>query len=264
MKKALLVISFGTSYHETRKKNIDSCEQQLASAFSDRDLFRAYTSSMIINKLQQRDNLQIDNPEQALMRLKILGYEDIAIQSLHIINGDEYEKVASQIDRFRSHFKRLVLGAPLLNAFEDYQQLLVALAHQMPELQEKENVVFMGHGATHHAFSAYACLDHLMVNSQFPARTGAVESYPEIALIIDGLKRNRITKVHLTPLMLVAGDHAINDMASDEDDSWRTLLEAEGIKVEAWLQGLGENRIVRQMFVQHLTDALAAEPQVTA
>lgn len=263
MKKALLAISFGTSYTETRKKNIEACEQQLADAFDDRDLFRAFTSGMVIRKLERRDGLKIDTPREALSRLAQAGYQDVAIQSLHVIKGDEYEKIVREIEKFRPYFKRLVLGAPLLSRFEDYQQLMVAIQHQMPELKANECAVFMGHGATHHAFSAYACLDHLMTSQGFPARVGAIESYPEIDLIITDLKAKGIGNVHLMPLMLVAGDHAINDMASDEEDSWKSQLEKAGIGATPWLQGLGENRIIRQMFVSHLEDAInqnCAEP----
>ncbi|TNH44689.1 sirohydrochlorin cobaltochelatase [Photorhabdus luminescens] len=261
MKKALLIISFGTSYHQTRQKNIDVCEQQLAAAYRDRDLYRAFTSEMIIRKLKRRDGLQVDNPRQALERLANEGYQDVAIQSLHVINGDEYEKIVSEVRTFSDHFQRLVVGTPLLNSFADYQQLLIALKSQMPPLDEDERVVFMGHGASHHAFSAYACLDHLMNSHNFPALVGAVESYPEIDNIIIRLRRQAVRKVHLMPLMMVAGDHAINDMASDEPDSWRSQLEAVGIKTQSWLQGLGENPLIREMFVQHLADALQTDQQ---
>lgn len=256
MKKALLVISFGTSYAKTRQKNIESCEKQLAAAFPGRDFFRAFTSGMIIRKLKERDNLHIHNPEEALRHLYELGYEDVAIQSLHVINGDEYEKIVGQVENYRPFFRSVCIGKPLLSSFEDYSQLITALYYQIPKLKEDERVVFMGHGATHHAFSAYACLDHMMTNSGFPGRVGAVESYPEIELLIKGLKAEKIRKVHLMPLMLVAGDHAINDMASDEEDSWKTQLQQVGIEATPWLQGMGENNMIRQMFVEHLAQAI--------
>lgn len=256
MKKALLVISFGTSYHDTCAKNIVACEEQLASTFADRDLFRAFTSGMIIRKLKQRDNLDIDSPAQALRRLAELGYQDVAVQSLHVINGDEYEKIAREVQAHKHLFQNLVLGNALLSDFNDYELLLSALQSQMPPLASDERVVFMGHGASHHAFSAYACLDHLMAARRIPARVGAVESYPEIDLIVRGLQQDNIRKVHLMPLMLVAGDHAINDMASDEEYSWKTQLQAAGIEAQPWLQGLGENPQIRAMFVNHLQRAL--------
>ncbi|PHM74314.1 sirohydrochlorin cobaltochelatase [Xenorhabdus kozodoii] len=256
MKKALLVISFGTSYPETLRNNIEACEQQLAAVFSDRKRFRAFTSGMIIRKLRQRDGIHIDTPHDALTRLYHAGYHDVAVQCLHIINGDEYEKVLREVEKFRPRFRRLVLGAPLLSHFNDYLHLMRALRHQLPRLAEGECVVFMGHGTTHPAFSAYACLDHLMSHDHFPARVGAVESYPELPLLIAGLKQQQIRKVYLMPLMLVAGDHAINDMASNEETSWKSQLEQAGIVAIPRLQGLGENPMIRQMFIDHLAHAL--------
>lgn len=263
MKKAILVISFGTSYLETRKKTIEACERRLAAACPDRDFFRAFTSSMIMAKLAKRDGEQIDNPEQALNRLYEAGYQDVAIQSLHVINGDEYEKIVAQIDAFRDRFQRLVIGKPLISGYDDYLALTEALKTQMPPLAEDERVVFMGHGATHHAFAAYACLDHIFSHSGVPAIVGAVESYPEIDVVVERLKKEQVRKVHLMPLMIVAGDHAINDMASDEEDSWNTIIRRAGIETQCWLQGLGENARIQDLFVAHLQSALDASEQRT-
>ena len=257
MKKALLVISFGTSYPDTCEKNIVACERALAASCPDRDTFRAFTSGMIIRKLKQRDGIEIDTPLQALQKLAEQGYQDVAIQSLHIINGDEYEKIVREVQSLRPLFLRLTLGAPLLSSHNDYVQLMQALRQQMPPIAADETVVFMGHGASHHAFAAYACLDHMMTAKGFPARVGAVESYPEVDILIDSLRRQGVKGVHLMPLMLVAGDHAINDMASDEEDSWKTLFNAAGITATPWLNGLGENPAVRAMFVAHLQQALS-------
>ncbi len=264
MKKALLVVSFGTSYHDTREKNIAACERELAQSCPDRTLFRAFTSGMIIRKLKQRDNLHIDTPFEALKKLAEQGYQDVAIQSLHIINGDEYDKLVADTQILRARFQRLVIGAPLLSRHEDYQQLMQALARQMPALAPEERVVFMGHGTSHHAFAAYACLDHMMTAQRFPARVGAVESYPEINSVIDRLRQEGVKAVHLMPLMLVAGDHAINDMASDEDDSWKTQFAQAGVSATPWLQGLGENAAIRAMFVEHLHQALGHEKEAVA
>lgn len=258
MKKALLVVSFGTSYHDTCEKNIVACERELAASCPDRDLFRAFTSGMIIRKLKQRDGLDIDTPLQALQKLADQGYDDVAIQSLHIINGDEYEKIVREVQTLRPLFRRLTLGTPLLSGHEDYERLMQALTQQMPALNADEKVVFMGHGASHHAFAAYACLDHMMTAKGFPARVGAVESYPEVDVLIASLQQEGVRAVHLMPLMLVAGDHALNDMASDEDDSWKTLFNAAGIPATPWLSGLGENPAVRTMFVEHLQHSLEA------
>ncbi|MDF7681834.1 sirohydrochlorin cobaltochelatase [Enterobacteriaceae bacterium ESL0689] len=264
MKKALLVVSFGTSYHDTCEKNIVACERDLAASCPDRDLFRAFTSRMIIRKLQQRDNITIDTPLQALQKLADQGYQDVAIQSLHVINGDEYEKIVDQVQTLRPLFRRLTIGTPLLSARDDYNQLIQALQQQMPALAAKEKVVFMGHGASHHAFAAYACLDHMMMAEGLAARVGAVESYPEVNILIDSLREEGVSAVHLMPLMMVAGDHAINDMASDNDDSWKVLFNASGIAATPWLVGLGENPAVRAIFVAHLQQALNAAVEEAA
>ena len=218
MKKALLVISFGTSYAETCRKNIRACEQRLAEAFPDRDLFSAFTSEMIIAKLARRDGLQIDNPRQALMRLAEAGYQDVLVQSLHIINGDEFDKVAGQVQAFAPRFVHLSLGLPLLSEHRDFDRLIEAMLAQCPRLAADERVIFMGHGATHHAFAAYACLDHMLMSRDLP----------------------------------VAGDHAINDMAADDEDSWKGQLARVGIEAQPWLQGLGENPLIQQLFLDHL------------
>ena len=255
MKKALLVVSFGTSYHDTCEKNIVACERDLAASCPDRTLFRAFTSGMIIRKLKQRDGIEIDTPLQALQKLADQGYQDVAIQSLHIINGDEYEKIVREVQTLRPLFARLTLGVPLLSSHDDYAQLMLALKQQMPVPAANEKVVFMGHGAS---------LDHMMMAQGFPARVGAVESYPEVDILIESLSKEGVKAVHLMPLMLVAGDHAINDMASDDDDSWKTLFTAAGITATPWLSGLGENPAVRAMFVAHLQQALSVAMEEAA
>ncbi|CAM6963223.1 hypothetical protein KLMIMMO121B_16380 [Klebsiella michiganensis] len=131
MKKALLVVSFGTSYPDTCEKNIVACERELAASCPDRDTFRAFTSGMIIRKLKQRDGIEIDTPLQALQKLAEQGYQDVAIQSLHIINGDEYEKIVREVQSLRPLFLRLTLGAPLLSSHNDYVQLMQALRQQV-------------------------------------------------------------------------------------------------------------------------------------
>jgi len=114
----------------------------------------------------------------------------------------------------------------------------------------------MGHGATHHAFTAYACLDHMLQSHHLPIHVGAVESYPEVELVVERLTLKGVKKVHLMPLMLVAGDHAINDMASEDEGSWSSVIRHAGIEVKVWLQGLGENTTIRELFVEHLNHAV--------
>ncbi|EPZ53594.1 sirohydrochlorin cobaltochelatase [[Clostridium] sordellii ATCC 9714] len=122
MKKAILVISFGTSYNETRKKTIEACEKKIKDAFEDYDFFRAFTSNMIIRKLKKRDNVDIENPIQALDRLYEEGYKEVIVQTLHIICGEEYTKLREQISQYEDKFERITLGRPLLTQIEDYKE----------------------------------------------------------------------------------------------------------------------------------------------
>lgn len=257
MKKALLVVSFGTSYPEARIKNIEACELAMQAVCPDRDFFRSWTSNIIRKKIAERDQMYVDSPQQALVRLIEQGYTDVAIQSLHIINGDEFEKIVREVIVYQDQFERMEIGKPLLSTFEDFQATIQALQAQMPALQQDERVVFMGHGTTHHTFAAYACVDHMFMDKKLPFMMGAVESYPEIEPILERLQSEKVRKVHLMPFMVVAGDHAINDMASDEEDSWSSQIQALGIETECHLRGLGENEQIRALFAQHLLDAIS-------
>ncbi|CEO10889.1 sirohydrochlorin cobaltochelatase [Paraclostridium sordellii] len=256
MKKAILVISFGTSYNETRKKTIEACEKKIKDAFEDYDFFRAFTSNMIIRKLKKRDNVDIENPIQALDRLYEEGYKEVIVQTLHIICGEEYTKLREQISQYEDKFEKITLGRPLLTQIEDYKETVEALKLQIPELEEDEAVVFMGHGTEHEAHSAYPALDYMLKQEDLKAYVGTVEGYPEVEEVIVNLRKDRISKVRLMPFMLVAGDHAINDMASDEEDSWKSILNKEGFETKIHLQGLGENEGIQDKFVRHAQDCV--------
>lgn len=258
MKKAVLVISFGTSYNETRKKTIEACESKIKEAFEGYDFFRAFTSNFIIRKLKNRDNIDIENPIQALDRLHKEGYEEVIVQTLHIICGEEFTKLKNQISQYEDKFDKIILGRPLLSQIEDYKEAVEALKLQIPELEEDEAVVFMGHGTEHEAHSAYPALDYMLKQENLKAYVGTVEGYPEIEEVIVNLKKDKISKVTLMPFMLVAGDHAINDMASDEEDSWKSILNESGFETKIYLQGLGENEGIQDKFVRHALDCIEA------
>ncbi|MDF2613088.1 MAG: cbiK [Clostridia bacterium] len=258
MKKAVLVVSFGTSFEETRRKTIEKCEEQIKEALGDYDLFRAYTSTMIINKLAKRDKTYIDTPRQALHKIYELGYNEVIVQSLHIICGDEYDKLKEQIAEFEDKFSKLTIGRPLLTKIEDYKEAVAATLKDIPNLNDGEAIVFMGHGTTHPVFSAYCALEYAFKEQQARAYVGTVEGYPTLENVMTQLKADQIKTVYLMPFMLVAGDHAINDMASDEEDSWKTCLIENGINVHIILKGLGENPYIQELFVEHAKECVRA------
>lgn len=256
MKKAVLVISFGTSYKETREKTIEACEKKIAEAFEGYDFFRAFTSNMIIRKIARVEGIQIDNPIQALDRLHQLGYEEVVVQTLHIICGEEYTKLKEQVESYANQFKKITLGRPLLSRIDDYKLAIEAVKEELPELGEGEGVVFMGHGTAHEAHSAYCALDYMMEQENMRAYVGTVEGYPEIDEVINRLNKHQVKTVYLMPFMLVAGDHAINDMAGEEEDSWKTIFELRGFDVKVLLQGLGENKGIQERFVIHAKESI--------
>lgn len=261
MKKAVLVVSFGTSYEETRKKTIEACENKIRENLNDYDFYRAYTSNMIIRKIKKRDNILIENPIEALDRLYEEGYEDVIVQTLHIICGEEFNKLKEQVDSYKSKFKNIILGRPLLTYIEDYKEAAKAIEHQIPEMEDNEALVFMGHGTYHESHSAYPALEYVIRDNGINAYVGTVEGYPEIEHVIRRLKEDNINTVNLMPFMLVAGDHAINDMAGDEDDSWKVILEEHNFNVKVHLKGLGENEYIQDKFVNHAVDCIEKSNQ---
>ena len=256
MKKAILVVSFGTSYHETRKKTIEACENKIKESFKDYDFYRAFTSGMIINKLKKRDNMFIDNPSEALEKLYNAGYKEVVVQSLHIICGDEYNKLKDMVAQYEDKFDKISIGRPLLTYIDDYRETVEAVKKDLDKMDIDEAVVFMGHGTEHESHSSYPAIEYMFRDYGINAFVGTVEGYPELEQVIKKLKNRNIKTVDLLPFMLVAGDHAINDMASDEEDSWKTILEKEGFNVKVHVKGLGENPYIQEKFKNHTLDCM--------
>ncbi|MDC7240536.1 MAG: sirohydrochlorin cobaltochelatase [Spirochaetales bacterium] len=258
-RKALLVVSFGTSHEDTLEKTIQACENSLAEAFPGYDLKRAFTSHIIIRKLARERSQYIDTPAMAVERLLLEGYEEVHIQPLHIIPGEEYHhKVLSPVLPFREKFRSFTIGEPLLFSHTDYDLVLDALEDQMPDLGEGEALVLMGHGTEHPANACYSCLQVKADERGLPVEIGCVEGYPELDRVVDKLKEKGYRRLHLMPLMLVSGDHAVNDMAGDDEESWKSVLEAEGYDVKCYLQGLGENPLIQKIFNRKALSALSA------
>ena len=263
MKKAVLVVSFGTSYNETRKKTIEACENKIKNSFEGYDFYRAFTSGMIINKLRKRDKMEIFNPSEVLEQLYKDGYEEVVVQSLHIICGDEYNKLKDMVAEYEDKFEKISLGRPLLTYIDDYRETVEAVKQDLDKMDIDEAIVFMGHGTEHESHSAYPAIEYMFRDYGINAFVGTVEGYPELEQVIKKLKEENIKTVDLMPFMLVAGDHAINDMASDEEDSWKTILEQEGFNVKVHLKGLGENLYIQEKFKNHAIDCMKELQEVS-
>ena len=265
-KKAILVVSFGTTFQDARKLNIESVESKIKAAFPDYEVRRAFTSRIILKRIAENEGLKIDTEKQALDKLKAEGYSEVIVQPLHMVAGDEYDKVRRAVDVYAQNksFGRIVLGRPLIyfsgqeERPDDYLTAIKALQHQFPKMGRNDAVVLIGHGA-HPANAAYAALQSRFKDAGFKnvfINTVEGEGYPSLESVIVKLKEQKIKNVILMPLMLVAGDHANNDIGGEEEDSAKTKLTKEGFKVEAAIQGLGENTMIQDIFVQHVQDII--------
>ena len=252
-KKALLVVSFGTSHAETREKTISAIEKNIAAVYPDYEVRRAFTSGMILKVLEKRDGIVIDNVAEAMNRLVSDGFEEVLVQPTHVIPGEEYDDMVGDAMMFEDQFEKISIGTPLLYGPEDYRKVIAAVMEQFPELGEREALVLMGHGTEHPVNAVYAALDYQFKDIGFPnVFVGTVEAYPGVETVLKHVEAFRPEKVVMLPLMVVAGDHAVNDMAGDEEDSWKSIFERAGYKVDCVLKGLGEFQAIRDIYIEHI------------
>lgn len=263
MKKAILVVSFGTTHEDTRKVTIDAIEEKIKHSFVDYDMRRAYTSHIILRVLKNRDGIHVDTPEEALEKLKNEGYNEVIVQPLHVIPGVEFDYINNVVNRYKKSkaFENIVVGRPLIcfkgeeeGVPDDYTVMVDALSKQLPQ---EETVILMGHGTNHIANAVYCCFESVLRDRGFKnVHVATVEGYPTLDRVIPNVVAEGSKEVILMPLMLVAGDHAKNDMAGEDEDSWKSILEAEGFKVKIYLHGLGENSDIQDIYIQHIKDVI--------
>ena len=256
-KKTILVVSFGTSYNDSREATIGAIEKAIADANPGADVRRAFTSQIIIDKLKERDGIEIDNVEEAFARLVSDGVKDLIVQPTHVMSGFEYDDLMAVIDANRSKFSSVKVGSPLLTTDDDYSRVITAITDATAEYDDGNTaIVFMGHGTEHASNATYSNLQSkITAAGKTNYYIGTVEATPTLDDVIAACKAGGYTRVVLEPLMVVAGDHANNDMAGDEEDSWKTILTNEGFEVVTVLRGLGEIAAVRDVYVDHVKNA---------
>lgn len=259
-KKAILAASFGTSYKKTREATIGAVERTIAENFPDYEVRRAFTSQNIIRKLKCRDGEVIDNVREAMERLAADGFDTLIVQPTHVMNGFEYEDMMEEIAPYRGLFSSFGCGKPLLSDDKDYKEMVKILAEETADYNRENNaVVFMGHGTGHEANAVYARLEESLKAAGYTNYyIGTVEGSPTVEEVIPAVREGGCDHVVLLPLMIVAGDHACNDMAGDED-SWKTVFTSEGYQVTCVLKGIGEYPGVQNMFVNHVRDAIESK-----
>ena len=276
--KELLVVSFGTSFNDSRATDIKGIEDALAKAFPDWSVRRAFTAQIIINHVQARDGEKIDNMDQALERAVANGVKTLVVQPTHLMHGAEYDEMCEALDAYKDKIENIVVAEPLLGEVgndatvinadkEAVAKAVVAAAVADGKFESIDKaaedgtaLVLMGHGTAHVAKVTYSQMQTQMEKLGYKnVFIGTVEGEPEetsCEAVIEAVKAAGYTKVALRPLMVVAGDHANNDMAGDDEDSWKSMVEAAGLTVECQIAGLGRIDAVQELYVAHTQAAI--------
>ena len=257
--KELLVVSFGTSYNDSRRLTIGAIEKKLAEEFPDYSVRRAFTSQIIIDHVQSRDNVKIDNVKEALDRAVANNVKTLVVQPTHLMkDGLEYTDLVTEIADYADAFEHLEIADPLLTEDSDFEAVAAAITEATAQYDDGETAIcFMGHGTEAESNMIYSKMQTLLTDRGFANYyVGTVEASPSLEDLLALVKQGGYKKVVLEPLMVVAGDHANNDMAGDEDGSWKKEFEKAGYEVECILQGLGENEAIRGIYADHARAAI--------
>ncbi len=253
----LLVVSFGTSYNDSRAATIGAVESAMETAFPDYAVRRGFTSNIIIEHIQRRDGVVIDDVAEALARAKANGVKNLLVQPTHLMNGYEYGDLVKELEACAGDFETVKIGAPLLTTDEDFAAVAQAMVDAAAGYDDgKTAVCYMGHGSEAAANGIYARMQqHLTDSGHDNFFVGTVEAEPTAEDLVKLVKAAGYEKVVLRPMMIVAGDHANNDMAGDGEDSWKSVFTAAGFQVTCEINGLGELEAIQQLLAAHAGEA---------
>ena len=261
-KDAMVVMSFGTTYKDTRVKTIDATVDAIKAAHPNTKVITAFTSHIIRDRIQQKEGITYPTPEEALAELKKDGYTRVALASLDVIPGMEYNYDAAVYNLYKNDFKKMTLGTSLMywmgqeNQTDQVIETLKAVQSQFPKLGKEDGLLIMAHGTPDPSNAYYSVIqDRIHTLGMKNVFIYTVEGTPNLEQVIPQLKLHGIKHVTLMPFMMVAGDHANNDMAGNEPDSHKSILEKEGFKVDTYIHGLGENQNIRNLFVERANEA---------
>ena len=257
--KELLVVSFGTSFNDSRRLTIGAIETALQEAFPDWSVRRAFTSQIIIDHVLSRDGVKIDNVQEALDRAANNGVKTLVVQPTHLMHGIEYDELTGILANYAESFDKVVVGEPLLTSDEDFDRVADIMINLLKEYDDgKTALVYMGHGTEHESNAIYAKMQEVLAGKGADNYyVGTVEAAPSLDDVMAAIKDKGYTRVVLRDMMVVCGDHANNDMAGDEEDSWKSILTAAGYEVVPVLEGLGQVPEIQQIYVEHAQAAVA-------
>ncbi|MBR3770663.1 MAG: sirohydrochlorin cobaltochelatase [Clostridium sp.] len=252
-KKGILIVSFGTSYEDTRRKTIGAIEESIQKAFPDYKVYRAFTSKIIKRNLEKKGVLVFNVQEAIEQIMKDGDTKELIVQPTFITNGIEYDMLHDDINPYYESFEKIYFGHPLLTGQEDYKELATIMKEAFP-IEEDEVLVLMGHGSDHHANAAYPAFEDVLEEMGYDRiLVGTLEGYPSLNEVKKQLAKLQVKKLCLAPMMIVAGNHANHDMIGGEG-SWKWELEKAGYEVRYYMNGLGELEGVQQMFIRHVRE----------
>ena len=254
----LLGLSLGTSFNDSRRLTIGAIEDQLEKSFPDYSVRRGFTANIVIDHVAKRDGEKIDDIDESLKRAVDNGVKNLVVQPTHLMNGLEYEELKGDIAQYSDAFDKIAIGQPLLSSDDDFSRVENAIVDWTKDYDDGETaIVFMGHGTSADSNGVYQKMQDLLTKDGHTNYfVGTVEATPSLDDVMAAVKKGNYKRVVLEPLMVVAGDHANNDMAGDDKDSWKSQFEAAGYQVECLLRGLGENETIRQIYVEHAQAAI--------
>ena len=254
----LLVVSFGTSYNDSRRLTIGAIEDAVEKAFPDFAVRRGFTSQIIIDHVKSRDNVAIDNVGEALDRAEKNGVRNLVIQPTHLMNGLEYTDLVNEAAEYSDAFDKVAIGKPLLTTEDDFRAVMKAVTEATAQYDDGETAIcFMGHGTEAESNQVYEKMQDMLTEAGYKNYyVGTVEAAPGLDDVLAAVEEGSYKKVVLEPLMIVAGDHANNDMAGDEEGSWKTAFEDAGYEVTCLVSGLGQLEAIQQLFVEHAQAAV--------
>jgi len=256
MKKAIISASFGCSIKDSREKYIETIKNAIKDNFKDIDCFSVFTSEMIRRKMKREKNIDIYNMKSCLDKLKSEGYTHIYVSATYMIPGFEYSKLLNAAEEYKDHFDEIKVSRTFLDDNMGGREIDMLKSYIKTDLQKDEAVVLVGHGSDHISHNYYKQFEELLRENVQNSYIIGIEGNPYINDIMYELKEKRFRKIYLYPFLIVAGDHALNDIASDDDDSIKTCLINNGFEVDAFIIGLGVNKKAQELFVERLKECI--------
>lgn len=264
-KDAIVVMSFGTTYKDTREKTIDATINEIKHRHPNVKVVTAFTSHIIIDRIKKNEGISYPTPEEALEALKAEGYTRIALASLDVIPGMEYSYDVGVFNNYKEQFKKMTCGTSLMywqgqeDQPDDVAEMIGALSGQFERQTKNDAILLLAHGTPQISNAYYSVVQAKLDEAGYKnVYIYTVEGWPNLETVLPKLKANKIKNVTLMPMMMVAGDHANNDMAGDEDDSHKSILEKAGFNVNVYLHGIGENKAIRALYADRADDAYNA------